>query len=68
MGAARTEDEDEGPCAVAHEEEENGRAAPAVTQRNDKLEKSEDEKDSFEGNKSDAVKGSKDSAATKSVP
>jgi hypothetical protein len=56
MGTARTEDQNEGPCAVAHEEEENGRAAPAVTQRNDELEKSEDEKDSFKGNKSDAVK------------
>lgn len=53
---ARTKDEDKGPCAVAHEEEENGGAAPAITESNDKLEKSEDKKDSLEGNKCDAVR------------
>ena len=36
---ARTEDEDEDPCTVAYEEEEDGCAAPTMAERDDKLEK-----------------------------
>jgi hypothetical protein len=57
-GRARTEDEDEDPCAVADEEEEDRGPAPAVTERDDKLEKSEEEEDGLERNKGDAVRES----------
>lgn len=50
----RTEYEDKGPCAVAHEEKENGGTAPAITDRDDELEKSEEKKDCLERNKGDA--------------
>ena len=54
---ARTEDEDERPGAVAYEEEEHGRVAPAVTERDDELVQREDKQDRLEGDKSDAVSG-----------
>ena len=54
---ARTEDEDERPGAVAYEEEEHGRVAPAVAERDDKLVQRENKQDRLEGDKSDAVSG-----------
>ena len=51
----RTEDENEGPGTVAHEEEEHGRAAPTVTERYDKLVQCEEEQDRLECDESDAV-------------
>ena len=56
MVRVRTKDEDKDPCAVAHEEEYDGGAAPTMTERNDKLEKSEEKEDGLEGNKGDAVR------------
>ena len=56
QGCARTEDEDEGPGTVAHEKEEHGRVAPAVTERYDKLVQCEEEQDRLECDKSDAVR------------
>ena len=53
---ARTEEEDEAPGTVAYEEEEDGRAAPTMAERDDKLEEGEEKEDGLEGKEGDAVR------------
>ena len=43
----RTEYEDESPCTITHEEENNGGAAPATAEGNEELDECEDEKNGF---------------------
>jgi len=43
----RTENEDEGPCTITHEEEDNRRAAPAIAEGNEELNECQDEKNGF---------------------
>lgn len=52
----RTEYEDEGPCTVTHEEENNGGAAPATAKGNEELCECEDEKNGFKQGEGSAVK------------
>ena len=50
MQARRTEYKNESPCAVTDEEEDDGCAAPATAERNQKLDECKDKKDGFKCN------------------
>src|SRR5258708_36853497 len=52
----RTEYEDEGPCAITYEEEDNGGAAPATAEGDQELDECKDEKNGFKRNEGGAVK------------
>jgi hypothetical protein len=43
----RTENEDESPCTITHEDEDDGGAAPATAERNQELDECKDEKNGF---------------------